>query len=599
MGGLAWAALFVNNTNFLDLSVGYDAKDHLAYVQFLMSHARLPLPSDGWEMNQPPLYYMIVAAAHQLLSLDIGSFSSVAAFRCIGLLAGLAQLFFVGQSLQLIFPRHPRRCLVGMLVAICIPANLYLYQYPTNELLLATLASASVFCALRLLCLHRVNMATFIALGLCLGGALLVKVSGIVVCTAVMLTLIARCVLRGHRRCSMGIMMVASCAILISGWYYYHTWQLTGSLWVGNQDPRSGFAWWQDPGYISATYYLHFGHVFVEPFYSGVVSLWDGLFATLWGDGLVGGRKNLRVGPPWNYSWMTLGYLLAVGPTLMGFAGLVLAVRRFIRRPSWAWCLLLLLSAMMFMIIVAYNLLQQSYYHSAKAFYGLSALIPLCACIGWGADELISRLRLLKIPVVILLLSWAMVSYASFWIRPSTAPTQIHLAMQQVQKHNLQNAQDHLARALEHDPDNLHAMMARITLLINTRPPDTRKVLKLTEQMLQASPNHAEAYWLAAQIYSVAGMRDDAIVYAQRAAELAPEFKEIHLFLAQTYALAGSLDKAAASCHLALKSSPADGPAHQLLGKIYRAMGDTQAADKHAGYLAAIRKAREFLPAMR
>jgi len=117
--------------------------------------------------------------------------------------------------------------------------------------------------------------------------------------------------------------------------------------------------------------------------------------------------------------------------------------------------------------------------------------------------------------------------------------------------------------------------------------------------MLQASPNHAEAYWLAAQIYSVAGMRDDAIVYAQRAAELAPEFKEIHLFLAQTYALAGSLDKAAASCHLALKSSPADGPAHQLLGKIYRAMGDTQAADKHAGYLAAIRKAREFLPAMR
>ena len=54
---VARTALFVNNLPQLPRSMGFDAEAHEKYVQFIQEKHALPLPEDGWEMHQPPLYY--------------------------------------------------------------------------------------------------------------------------------------------------------------------------------------------------------------------------------------------------------------------------------------------------------------------------------------------------------------------------------------------------------------------------------------------------------------------------------------------------------------------------------------------------------------
>ena len=44
--------------------MGFDAMAHEQYIQFIQEKHALPLPKDGWEMHQPPLYY---AASAMLL----------------------------------------------------------------------------------------------------------------------------------------------------------------------------------------------------------------------------------------------------------------------------------------------------------------------------------------------------------------------------------------------------------------------------------------------------------------------------------------------------------------------------------------------------
>ena len=63
LAGLAafWILLFANNLGGLPALVGYDVWHHLAYIRYVAEHHSLPLAGQGWEMFQPPLYYVLSA----------------------------------------------------------------------------------------------------------------------------------------------------------------------------------------------------------------------------------------------------------------------------------------------------------------------------------------------------------------------------------------------------------------------------------------------------------------------------------------------------------------------------------------------------------
>jgi hypothetical protein len=61
-----WSLVAVNNFSKLPSWMGMDYHGHLAYVQFILERRALPLATDGWEMFQPPLYYLLCAGMASL-----------------------------------------------------------------------------------------------------------------------------------------------------------------------------------------------------------------------------------------------------------------------------------------------------------------------------------------------------------------------------------------------------------------------------------------------------------------------------------------------------------------------------------------------------
>src|SRR5262249_10650867 len=54
---LVWAALYWHNNGLVPGRMGFDAYDHLRYIEYVRNHWSIPFGNQGWQMYQPPLYY--------------------------------------------------------------------------------------------------------------------------------------------------------------------------------------------------------------------------------------------------------------------------------------------------------------------------------------------------------------------------------------------------------------------------------------------------------------------------------------------------------------------------------------------------------------
>ncbi len=140
-----WVGLFWNNAGFLPFVSGYDSKDHLAYIKYIQERHALPLPTEGYEMFQPPLYYALSAGVLSALRLSATDGGAVSVLRALTMLVGIANFIFVFLSVRLLFPRQALAQLIGLVTGAFLPMQLYLSHYVTNETLAATLASASIY----------------------------------------------------------------------------------------------------------------------------------------------------------------------------------------------------------------------------------------------------------------------------------------------------------------------------------------------------------------------------------------------------------------------------------------------------------------------
>ena len=78
-----WLGPLLWNAAGIPTDVGFDARHHVAYVDFLTERAELPLATDGWSMFHPPLYYGATAAAVAM------SGGAPGAWKFVGIVAGL------------------------------------------------------------------------------------------------------------------------------------------------------------------------------------------------------------------------------------------------------------------------------------------------------------------------------------------------------------------------------------------------------------------------------------------------------------------------------------------------------------------------------
>jgi tetratricopeptide (TPR) repeat protein len=573
-----WLLLFWNNASLLPFHLGFDSKFHLAYVDYIQKHRSLPLPTEGFEMYQPPLYYSIAAGILSACKLSITDAAAVVVLRGLGLFLGTSAFVLVFLSLRLLLP--PASALIGLLMAAFLPMQLYLGYYVTNEMLAAALAALGLYLCLRLLKSETPRLSQFGWLGFVIGAAMLSKATGILLLPIVIVTIIGKMV---YARAPVATLIRNLCLLLlvcfaVCGWYYGRIWLKFGTPLVGNWDAISGFRWWQDPGYHTVDDYVRFGRSLVNPLFSSFAGFADAIYSTLWGDGMCGGVSSVDVA--WNEYPMVAGYFWAVVPSIMILAGAIVALVRLIRKPSSELFLLVGFSGLILIALIFMTLRVPSY-AQAKAFYGLSALTPLCFFGALGWEILTTGNRGSRIALGALLLVWAMNSFGGYWIIPS-ARHDLFVAEGFATAGEIERATAEATKAMDADPSDTSALGFHAEILSESGHPE--EAIKEAERAIQLNPDNSDLHFQLAMAAVHIDM-ERAITEARRAIDLGPENSLAYQFLSDCLLRSRRYNEVIEVGREWLTVTPRDAAAHSALASAFVQNGELIPAAHHLGYM--------------
>ena len=576
---LLWIVLFWNNALKLPFAVGYDSADHGAYIKYVQDHRALPLPNQGYEMFQPPLYYIVSAAALSVCHLSVSDIHGVILLRGLTMLFGIANFTLVFLSLRLLFPRRIAVQFIGLAIAAFLPMQVYLSHYVTNETLAAALATGTLYLCLRALKTERPSIGLYASLGICAGAALLAKATSLLLFPAAGAALIIHL---GQRRQAwlqtLGISALT--CVAVCGWHYFRIWRTFGNPIVGNWQAISGFSWWQDPGFHTAADYFRFGQTFIAPLFSGFNGFADGIYSTVWGDGLCGGLSDLFSRTPWNYNLVVSGYLFAITPAFLIVLGAAVAVYRFLRVPSPELILLLGFAATIVFAIIFMTLRVPSY-AQIKGFYGLSALVPLTWLAALGFQTLSRCGTFLKFALIALLSFWTLNSYASLWIVKSGSQL-IYSAFRSISQNQPDRALSYAQQAVRVDPENAIARFCLAQVLTNRGAND--QALDEAARGIALDSSNADCHLLSAILLDKQEEKGKAMVEARLAVEQSPQNPRTHEILL-TCALHSRLsDEAIAAGREALAISPFNPETHYRIGLAAAQMADFETAVDQFAY---------------
>jgi len=384
---LYWLAFSIGSVLPLDPLIGFDARQHLAYVEQILAEGRLPLAHEGWSTFHPPLYYTLCAALLGLGRL-VSDGAGLVLLKLASALAGLGTALLSARLAARLLPDAPGVRPAALLFAGLLPMSLELSAYVSNEAFHAFLATVVLVSGVEILLDPSPSTRRLALFSLALGLALLTKYTAIVLagCALPLLAVHVAAARRRDGRALVGLAALVLPALCVAGWLYARNTFVYGRPLVANWDlGPGGRPWWLAPGFHTSAYYLRFGTALVEPWYASFAGFWDGLHATLWGDGLLAGSARAAGrNPRWSYGWMAAGYLLAVPATALLAAGGADLARRIWRAPRSspgpALALSLGFAAALF-FAVFHATLVLPYYGQTKAFYALAATPVLALCM--------------------------------------------------------------------------------------------------------------------------------------------------------------------------------------------------------------------------
>ncbi len=392
--GALYILLCANNLFRLHWGFGYDAPAHYSYVEFLLREHRLPLATEGWQMFQSPLFYLLAAGPYELLRQLSSEEAARGLIRGLPMLCGLGLLEISFRMARLLFPG--RRDLQRLATAVggFLPMNLYMSQYFGNEPLAALLSALAIYLGLKLYLRSSRGPSAWEALllGAVLGSAILAKVTPLLLVlplAALVLWTSWRADPEAARALSRTGAFGAVCAV-VAGWYFVRNWLLMGRPFIGGWEGRPNLQWWQDPGYRVSQDFIRFGHALLRPIYSSIYGFWDGLYSTLWLDACVGATTGRAAGPFWDANLLCASAILALPVATLVLAGAIRAMGAKRDEGSWALrflltCMVLYLGAMLLMF------LQVPSYASVKASYGLAFTPAIGVLAAVGAEPLLGR----------------------------------------------------------------------------------------------------------------------------------------------------------------------------------------------------------------
>ena len=253
----------------------------------------LPLATDGWSMFHPPLFYALAA-----LLAPLGH----AALRVIPWISGLGAAYRDALAGAAAAPRRRARgaargALRGGAARQPLQLGL-LHQRDAST----RCSRASRWSRASTRCWRRARPPGRRAwLGLSLGLAALAKFTALAFAPVALFFLAVKLVAieraRPARAAGLALRRAARAA---RGLRLVLRAQLDPLRHAdrGQLGPSAGHgAWWQQPGFHTPAWYLHFGASLQHPYLAGFLSFGDGFYSTFWGDGGIGGRVNPDAAP--------------------------------------------------------------------------------------------------------------------------------------------------------------------------------------------------------------------------------------------------------------------------------------------------------------
>ena len=571
---LAWVVLYVHNAGRLPETTGFDAHNHLDYIRYLLVERAIPLAHQGWQMYQPPLFYVLCAGVVALFgdgSLD------AALLRTVTFAAGIAQILLLGAVARLLWPGRLAPLVLALGFGACLPMHLYLFHFVSNETLATALSTAVSYLVLRLLVrADAPSLAACIGLGACLGLAMLAKFSAALLAPPVAIAVAFAFWRAGTPPATAAIRcgaMLAAVAITC-GWHFVRVWTLLGNPFLGNWDASLGFTWWQAPGYRTLADFLTFGRSLSAPWFAGTGGVPDGVYSTLWGDALASGTSEVQYGAPWNHRLVAAGYVLSLLPMVLVLSGGAIGLGRVLGRcldPSRRAAALYLIA--LFAVALAalgYMTLRVPSYGQAKAFYVQPAMVALCVAFVFGALRMLDLSGRFRPVLWVALATCGMTFYASVWVDAGDASVQrgwLALATRDPTA-----AQTHFREALGDDPEHAGAL-AGLALTHAERERWSDAAETASRALERISPEHHPK--LASRALSAAALADlrlgrPALAERslRRAIELAPGEGRNYLPLVELLREQGRDDEAADVLRDALWVAPHDAGIYRLLGDL-------------------------------
>jgi hypothetical protein len=416
-----WFGIAANNLFSVPEHIGMDLRPHLAYVVHLVEQRSIPLATQGDEMMQAPLAYLLFAPLFLGLSQVLDAEGVVQGMRILPMACGAAQVELSYRAVRIVHPDREDLQRAGILVGGLLPVNIYLAHAVANEPVVALFGGAAAVAALGVaMRAEPPPRSHSIGAGILLGLALLSKVTAVLLAPASIGVVALRAYGpdRSKRRALLGAALVTGSAALVAAWYYARNWVLLGAPFVGSWQPGvSGAPWWQEPGYRSASQYLRFGEALAHPIYAAIVGLWDGLYASLWLDGGLSGMITHATAPPWNEGPLLAGAWLGAVPSLALALGALRALCPARGAPAQQVALRVAAgSVALYVAAILYLHLTVPFYCIAKASY-LAATTPLLAVLAATGLESVGRARWARALAAGALACWAGNVVATYWVR--------------------------------------------------------------------------------------------------------------------------------------------------------------------------------------
>ena len=371
----------------------FDWEGHVAYIKYVASHWRVPLPTQGWEMYQPPLYYFLSAILYNVCGGETGEPASLKAVQVLGTLSGLACILLAWLSLRLVCTNNRGAQLLGFSTVAFLPMTLYMNPTISNEVFCAAIISWAIYLLMRYGFLPRISFKQAVMLGAVVGLAMLSKYTGFLAFLIAAGVLALRLWIRsGHRRHEAAILAVFAVTVFsLCGWFYVRNAVIFHNPFVGNWNKETGFHFEQPPGYRTLGFYSRFGSVFMHaPERSRWLSFWDGYYGSMWADphfNMLDYRNGKANSHASIILWLALLPSVAM---IVGFVKSLKAIpanRRF--EPDFA----LVMAGIITMLALIWYTMEIPFITTIKAFYSLSLLPAFAVFSGIGLYQMANNLR--------------------------------------------------------------------------------------------------------------------------------------------------------------------------------------------------------------